>query len=138
MSAVCAFLALSVLTFFAVLPAQAQAQSTAEPALALRGMNVVSSLQPSGPVKGQAAVGHDIDGARCLFTSAQNRVAFVPDPDTDTDTHPPQFAGLCTSGPSKGFIGDSDPAVWKIVDGRLYLFSTAEPMPAAMSADQCR
>jgi len=105
---------------------RARAQSTAEPAPALRGMDVVSYFQPGGPVKGQAAWRHDFDGARYLFSSEKNKAAFVADPDRWL----PQFDGLCTAGLSKGFIGQSDPMVWKIVNGKLYLFSTAERMPA--------
>jgi YHS domain-containing protein len=122
--------ALFALAFFAAPPAQAQ--NAAEPALALRGIDVVSYFQPGGPVKGQPALRHDFDGARYLFSSAQNRAAFAADP----DRYLPQFAGLCTSGLSKGITGQSDPAVWKIVGGKLYLFSTVERMPADAQAGE--
>ncbi|MDZ7591263.1 MAG: YHS domain-containing (seleno)protein [Rubrivivax sp.] len=123
-------LAFMAWTFF--VSGSAHAQGTAEPGLALRGMDVVSYFQAGGPVKGQAAMRHDFDGARYLFSSAQNKAAFVADP----DRYLPQFAGLCTSGLSKGFIGDGDPTVWKIVAGKLYLFSTAERMPADAQASE--
>jgi YHS domain-containing protein len=116
-------LAVLAMALFASQPAPAQ--NTAEPAPALRGMDVVSCFQPGGPVKGQTAWRHDFDGARYLFASAQNKAAFAADP----DRYLPQFEGLCTAGLSKGFIGQSDPAVWKIVNGKLYLFSAAERMP---------
>lgn len=77
-------------------------------------------------MKGQPALRHDFDGARYLFSSEKNKAAFMADP----ERYLPQFAGLCTSGLSKGIAGQSDPAVWKIVDGKLYLFSTVERMPA--------
>lgn len=115
-----------------VAPTQGHAQPPAEPTVALRGTSLVSYFQPGGPVKGQAALRHDFDGARYLFSSAQNKAAFVADP----DRYLPQFAGLCTSGLSKGAIGESDPTVWKIVDGNLYLFSTAERMPADAQAHE--
>jgi YHS domain-containing protein len=92
--------------------------------------NLETAFRPSGPVKGQAAWRHDFDGARYLFASTQNKAAFVADP----DRYLPQFDGLCTAGLSKGFIGQSDPMVWKIVNGKLYLFSTAERMPADAQA----
>jgi YHS domain-containing protein len=124
------FWALVALVLFTGLPAHAQ--GTAEPAVALRGTDVVSYFKDGGPVKGQPAFRHDFDGARYLFSSAQNKAAFVADP----DRYLPQFAGLCTSGLSKGFIGESDPNVWKIVDGKLYLFSTAERRPADAQAPE--
>lgn len=104
----------------------AHSQPPAEPALALRGIDVVSYFQAGGPVKGQPALRHDFDSARYLFASEQNRAAFAADP----ERYLPQFAGLCTGGLSKGMTGQSDPNVWKIVGGKLYLFSTAERMPA--------
>jgi YHS domain-containing protein len=123
---------LAIVTLALIASHPAPAQNTAEPAPALRGMDVVSYFQPSGPVKGQAAWRHDFDGARYLFASAQNKAAFVADP----DRYLPQFEGLCTAGLSKGFIGQSDPMVWKIVNGKLYLFSTAERMPADAQASE--
>ena len=36
----------------------------------------------------------------------------------------PQFGGLCTVGLSKGVKAQADPTVWKIVDGKLYVFSS--------------
>jgi YHS domain-containing protein len=126
------FLVVAAATLFSGLisVSPSRAQSTAEPALALRGIDVVSYFKPGGPVKGQTALSHDFDGARYLFSSAQHKAAFVADP----DRYLPQFDGLCTTGLSKGFTGQSDPNVWKIVDGKLYLFSTAERMPADAQA----
>lgn len=124
MTSLRALLAFIAVALFAGLPVRAQ--GTTEPAVALQGIDVVSYFQASGPVKGQASFRHDFDGARYLFSSPQNRATFVADP----DRYLPQFAGLCTTGLSKGFVGQSDPTVWKIVDGKLYLFSTAERMPA--------
>lgn len=111
-----ALLAIMAVAFFAAAPARGQAP--AEPAVALQGMDVVSYFK-GGPVKGQAAFRHDFDGARYLFASALNKAAFVADP----DRYLPQFNGLCTTGLSLGINGQSDPMLWKIVDGRLYLFS---------------
>jgi YHS domain-containing protein len=82
-------------------------------------MDVVSYFQPGGPVRGQPALAQDFDGARYLFSSAENRAAFVADP----DRYLPQFGGLCTTGLSAGFIGQGRADLWRIVDGRLFLFS---------------
>lgn len=108
-----AFVALALLTF---LPARAQV--AAEPAPALQGMDVVSYFKDGGPVKGQAAFRADFDGARYLFSSAQNRAAFTADP----DRYLPQFSGLCATGVAVGKEFKGDPNTWKIVDGKLYLY----------------
>lgn len=113
------FLAFITLVLFTVLPAQAQAP--AEPAAALQGLDVVSYFKDGGPVRGQAAFGHDFDGARYLFSSAQNKAAFVANP----DRYLPQFSGLCATGIALGKSFTGDPNTWKIVDGKLYLFHSA-------------
>jgi YHS domain-containing protein len=122
------FLAFITLVLFTVVPAQAQA--AAEPAAALQGMDVVSYFKDGGPVKGQAAFGHDFDGARYLFSSAPNKAAFVADP----DRYLPQFSGLCATGIALGKEFKGDPNTWKIVDGKLYLFHSA-PVLAKGEAD---
>ena len=113
----------------------AQAQATAEPAPALQGMDVVSYFHAAGPVKGQASIRHDFDGARYLFASAQNRATFAADP----DRYLPQFSGLCANGVSRDMKGVGDPNAWKVVDGKLYLFYSlavrekAEADPATLA-----
>jgi YHS domain-containing protein len=105
----------------------ARAQVSAEPALALQGMDVVSYFKHGGPAQGNAALRHDFDGARYLFSSVQNKAAFVADP----DRYLPQFSGLCASGMSKDIKGTGDPNAWKIVDGKLYLFYSAAVLAKA-------
>jgi len=108
-----AFVALVLLT---ALPAHAQ--GTAEPAAALQGMDVVSYFKDGGPVKGQASLRHDYDGARYLFSRTQNKASFVADP----DRYLPQFSGLCATGIALGKEFKGDPDTWKVVDGKLYLY----------------
>jgi YHS domain-containing protein len=111
----------TLLAWFALLPmavVPAHAQGTAEPAPALQGMDVVSYFDAAGPVKGQPGFRHDFDGARYLFSSAQNKAAFVADP----DRYLPQFSGLCATGIALGKEFKGDPNTWKIVDGKLYLY----------------
>ena len=120
--------ALFALVLFASLPAQAQ--STTEPAAALQGMDVVSYFKEGGPLKGDAAFRHDFDGARYLFSSAQNKAIFVADP----DRYLPQFSGLCATGIALGKEFKGDPNTWKIVDGKLYLYHSG-PVRAKGDAD---
>lgn len=122
------FLAVIALALPAVTAAQAQA--TTGPAPALQGMDVVSYFHAAGPVKGQSALSHDFDGARYLFASAQNKAAFVADPDRWL----PQFGGLCATGIALGKEFKGDPNTWKIVDGKLYLYHSA-PVRAKGDAD---
>ncbi|MBL8316060.1 MAG: hypothetical protein JNK55_20170 [Rubrivivax sp.] len=122
-----------LLAFFALLMTvglHSNAQTTAEPAAALNGMDVVSYFKDGGPVKGQPALRHDFDGGRYLFANAQNQAAFVADP----DRYLPQFSGLCATGVSVGKVFKGDPDTWKIVGGKLYLYHSG-PVRAKGDAD---
>ena len=121
-------LAFMACLLFAALPAQAQTPAEAAPAL--QGMDVVSYFQPAGPVKGQASFSHDFDGARYVFSSAANKAAFVADP----DRYLPQFSGLCATGIALGKEFKGDPNSWKVVDGKLYLYHSG-PVRAKGDAD---
>ena len=104
----------------------ARAQNAAAPALALKGYDVVAYF--SGSKAQPGAVDHqvDFDGMRYRFSSAQNKTAF----NTDPDRYLPQFGGYCAMGISKGKRFESDPTLWKVIDGKLYVFSS----PAASDA----
>ncbi|MDZ7591264.1 MAG: YHS domain-containing (seleno)protein [Rubrivivax sp.] len=123
-----ALLALFASALFAFLPAHAQ--TTAEPGVALRGMDVVSYFKSGGPVPGLPEFRHDFDGARYLFSSAQHKASFVAEP----DRYLPQFSGLCTTGISLGKEFKGDPNTWRVVDGKLYLYYSA-PVRAKGDAD---
>ena len=68
----------------------------------------------------------DFDGIRYRFSSAQNKAAFSADP----DRYLPQFGGYCAMGINKGKKFESDPTMWKVIDSKLYVFSS----PAASEA----
>ena len=118
--------ALAVACFSASLYAQSRAES---PPVSLKGHDPVSYFTEGRPVKGSPTIAHDFDEARYLFSSPKNRERFAAAPERYT----PQFTGLCTTGLSMGVKAEADPSVFKIVDGKLYVFSS----PAAREkADQ--
>jgi YHS domain-containing protein len=106
----------------------AHAQGTAAPipAVALKGYDVVAYFKQSRALQGSPEFRQDWDGARYYFSSAQNRVAF----DADPDHFVPQFGGYCAMGMSKGKKTDADPTVFKIIDGKLYVFSSPKAADA--------
>jgi len=110
-------IALAVACFSASLHAQAPSQS---PPVSLKGHDPVSYFTEGRPVKGSAAIAHDFDDARYLFSSPKNRERFAATPERYT----PQFTGLCTTGLSMGVKAEADPSVFRIVDGKLYVFSS--------------
>jgi len=91
-------------------------------AVSLQGHDPVSYFTDGRPVKGSAGISYDFDDARYLFFSQKNRERFASSPDRYT----PQFTGLCATGMAYGVKAQADPTVWKIVDGKLYVFSSAQ------------
>ena len=92
------------------------------PRVSLKGNDPVSYFTEGRPVKGSAAINYDFDDTRYLFSNQKNRERFVSSPDRYT----PQFTGLCTTGLALGVKAEADPSVWKIIDGKLYVFSSAQ------------
>lgn len=116
------WLSVLVLAVLPVAASFAQSNVPASPGVALKGRDTVSYFTEKRPVMGSARNGYDWDGSRYLFSSVKNREAFAANP----DRYAPQFSGLCATGLSMGMKTAADPNVWKIVDGKLYVFSSLE------------
>lgn len=108
------------------------------PRVSLKGHDPVSYFTEGRPVKGQANINYDYDEARYLFASPRNRELFAASPERYT----PQFAGLCATGMGLGMKAEADPSVFKIVEGKLYVFSStaarekADEDPALLAKSQ--
>ena len=99
----------------------AWSQVTAKtPQVALKGYDPVAYFTDGKPVKGVPAISYDFDDGRYLFSSPAHRSTFAASP----DRYSPQFDGLCATGLAMGMRAEADPGVWKIVDGKLYVFSS--------------
>jgi YHS domain-containing protein len=92
------------------------------PSVSLKGHDPVAYFTEGRPVKGSANINYDFDDARYLFSSQKNRDVFASSP----DRYAPQYSGLCATGMALGAKAQADPTVWKIVDGKLYVFSSAQ------------
>jgi len=92
------------------------------PNVSLKGHDPVSYFTEGRPVKGSPGINYDFDDARYLFASPRNRELFASNPDRYT----PQFTGLCATGMALGMKAEADPTVWKIIDGKLYVFSSTQ------------
>jgi|SRR5687767_9570477 len=92
------------------------------PSVSLKGHDPVSYFTEGRPVKGSDRITYDFDEARYQFASPKNRELFAANP----DRYAPQYSGLCTTGLAFGVKAEANPTVWKIVDGKLYVFSSAQ------------
>jgi YHS domain-containing protein len=68
-------------------------------------------------VKGNAQFQYDWMGATWRFASAMNRELFLKNP----TKYAPQYGGYCAWAVSNNYTYDADPALWRIVEGKLYL-----------------
>jgi YHS domain-containing protein len=98
--------------------------------LALKGYDPVAYFTDSRAMAGNPEYEAIYDGARYRFASARNLQLFRADP----DRYAPQYAGACTAGIAMGVKVESDPENWVIVDGKLFIFSSAATADA-MRAD---
>lgn len=121
-----------VLIMFTAFVPPALAEHGTEPAL--NGYCPASFLVAGKAVKGDPAIRSEYQGNVYYLADAEVKKQF----DADPEKFLPQFGGLCTValGGSYGNRLPSDPTVFRIVEGKLYLFSqeralkSFDPRPA--------
>ncbi len=84
--------------------------------LALDGWDAVSYFDGK-PGPGKSEFTKEWNGATWRFVSAAHRDAFAANP----TKYAPQYGGHCAYGLAKGKLVTADPAVWKVVGGKLYV-----------------
>lgn len=84
---------------------------------ALGGYDAVAYFAVEKAVEGNPRYEFAWNGAKWLFSSAENLEKFKAAP----ESYAPQFGGYCSYAVSNGYTADGDPKAWKIVDGKLYL-----------------
>ena len=89
--------------------------------LAIDGYDPVAYHRAGTATRGDGNFHSQWHGAIWHFTSDENRKLFEANP----AQYAPQFGGFCSYASSKGFTAKTDPTVWRIEDGALYLFNDA-------------
>ena len=88
--------------------------------VAIMGYDTVAYFTESRAVRGSPEFTHEWLGAVWHFASAEHRDAFAADP----ISYAPQYGGLCARSVAHNKVTTSiDPKLWRILDGKLYLFS---------------
>jgi hypothetical protein len=87
--------------------------------IAIQGYDPVAYFTEGKAVKGSDTFSYQWLGATWHFASAEHRDLFAVDP----VNYAPQYGGYCTSGIITSNFYSSDPRIWRIVDGKLYLSS---------------
>jgi YHS domain-containing protein len=103
--------------------------------VAILGYDPVAYFTEGKAVKGSPEISRGWLGATWQFASAEHRDAFVSEP----IRYAPQYGGFCALGVAiEEASANIDPEAWRIVDGKLYLFSGKEGLEEdfdAASAD---
>ena len=110
-----ALLALTTAPLTAAAAATWQGAKGDQPAVS--GHDPVAYFTKGAPTLGNPALTYVYEGATYRFATAENRAAFIANPDKYT----PQFGGHCAWAASQNRLAGPDPTIWRIVDGKLYL-----------------
>jgi|SaaInlStandDraft_7_1057024.scaffolds.fasta_scaffold03651_3 YHS domain-containing protein len=81
------------------------------------GYDPVSYFTAGEPQRGSGFHTATHEGGTYLFASKANKKMFEANP----EKYAPQFGGYCAYGVAVGKKFYSDPTIWKVVDGKLYL-----------------
>ncbi len=105
-------------TIAAVLSARS-ASAGAPPAseTAIKGYDPVAYFKSGKAMKGSASYTFPWHDLTWYFSTAENSDLFASDP----AKYAPQYDGLCAWAMTESRKAITDPEVWKIVDGKLYL-----------------
>jgi YHS domain-containing protein len=89
--------------------------------LGLKGYDPVAYFTLSAPTPGVAQYEYVYDGVRYHFANARHRDLFKANP----EKYAPQFGGSCANNMANGVRRESDPTLWTIINGNLYVFAGA-------------
>ena len=84
---------------------------------AIHGYDPVAYFTESKPVKGSKQYAANYQGAKWVFSSAENKNLFEGNP----EKYAPQYGGHCAFAAANKSIADIDPDAWHIYQDKLYL-----------------
>ena len=84
----------------------------------LDGYDVVSYFADGKAMRGSDEFQYEWRGMRFYFKTQANLAMFVSEP----SRYIPQFNGHCANGLSDGHLVRANPEIFRIIDGKLYLF----------------
>ena len=90
--------------------------------LAIRGYDAVAYFTDGRAVKGDPGYSFQWHGMTWQFATSEHRDLFASAP----EQYAPQYDGYCAWAMTESRKAETDPEVWKIVDGKLYLNCSRE------------
>jgi len=95
----------------------AAAASEQRPALAIKGYDAVAYFKLDKATRGSESFTFRWHDMTWHFSSQEHRDIFAANP----EQYAPQYDGFCAWAMTESRLAITDPEVWKIVDGKLYL-----------------
>jgi YHS domain-containing protein len=90
--------------------------------VAIKGYDTVAYFKAGKALKGNESFIFPWHGMTWYFSSKENRDLFAASP----EKYAPQYDGYCAWAMTEARKAITDPEVWKIVDGKLYLNCSRE------------
>jgi YHS domain-containing protein len=90
--------------------------------VAIKGYDTVAYFKDGKALKGSGAFTFPWHGMTWHFSSKENRDLFAGSP----EKYAPQYDGWCAWAMTESRLAITDPEVWKIVNGKLYLNCSKE------------
>ena len=124
--------------FLAIMPVRAQSVVTlivTDPltGIGIYGMDPVSYFTEPTPLQGRSDFEYIWQNVPWYFATAANRDIFKGSP----EIYAPQFGGHGAMGLARGYVSDSNPAIYFVFKQRLYLFYSASNREAfVLSPDE--
>lgn len=84
---------------------------------AISGYDAVAYFTEGGPVEGSDEFSMEYKGAVWKFASQEHLDQFRAEP----EAYAPQYGGYCAWAMAEGDTASTEPELWKIHDGKLYL-----------------
>ncbi|MCV2888854.1 YHS domain-containing (seleno)protein [Ruegeria aquimaris] len=94
----------------------------AQDGVAIRGFDTVAYFRNGAPKRGSPDIAVMWKAAYWHFSSHENREIFEANP----RAFAPQFGGYCAYAVARGYLTDTDPDTWQIVEDKLYLVHSPE------------
>jgi YHS domain-containing protein len=110
------FLSLNVVAFL-MLSFATNVTKAAEPQIAIRKYDPVAYFTENKALQGSDQYTFNYNDMVWYFSSRKNRDLFAADP----QAYAPQYDGYCAWAMTESRLAHTDPEIWKIVDGKLYL-----------------
>lgn len=88
-----------------------------EDGVAINGYDVVGYFVENAPVKGSEQFTSEYGEVLWRFSSAENQAKFEDEP----TQYLPQYGGYCAYAMSHGFVVDTVPEAFSVINGKLYL-----------------